>query len=177
MTTLICTNCGISFEKSNHEIARRKYKTTSSNWFCGRPCAASWGNANRKTSSSPGPQHGNQYGRKYPVEVSWYVSRASKDKRRDLGLVGDRISYAHHLCDIWTGKCAISKVDIYRRGADGSTPTPNHFFIASVDRIDSSKPYQVGNVQWISLALNHAKSNSNNFSTHFKEFLNYLESV
>ena len=177
MTTLTCTNCGIDFEKSKHEIARRKHKTMSQNWFCGRPCAASWGNANRENVFSPGPQFGNQHGRKYPAEVSWYVTRAAKDTRRDLGFVGDRTSYAQHLCEVWTGKCALSGVDIHRRSADGSAPTLNHFFIASVDRIDSSKPYQVGNVQWISLALNHAKSNSTEFSTHYKEFINQLEST
>lgn len=55
------------------------------------------------------------------------------------------------------GKCALSGVDInlsdklHKFSPDYST------FTASVDRIDSSKGYIVGNIQWVHKTINYIK--------------------
>lgn len=155
MATVIlsCTNCGVSFEKSSHEISRRKAKTDSANWFCTRSCAASFGNTNRPNNGANlTPRPGNQHNRKWDPEISWYVKRMFSDHRSKTKSGNTKQEMHDHLIEIWTGKCQLSGVPIKRRSDLFEERNP--FFIASVDRKDNSKPYEIGNVQWTSLAMN-----------------------
>lgn len=150
--TLTCTNCGDPFEKSSHEVSRRKAKTNSPNWFCTRSCSASFGNTHREFQGRPKPQPGNQYNRKWDPEISWYVKRMFSDHRSKTKPVHTKQEMHDHLREIWTGTCQLSGVAITRRSDQCEERNP--FFLASVDRKDNSKPYGVGNVQWTSLAMN-----------------------
>ncbi len=59
--------------------------------------------------------------------------------------------------DKQNGKCAYSNVDlIHPKQKDNS-----HIYTASLDRIDSSLGYVKGNIQFVSIALNHMKSSMN----------------
>lgn len=59
-------------------------------------------------------------------------------------------------------KCALTNLSIEfgRRGRDNCT--------ASLDRIDSNKPYQIGNVQWVHKHINAMKLN------HDQDYFKYL---
>lgn len=175
--TMFCTNCKQTFIKDQNEVSRRKNKTSSTNFFCSRSCAAVYGNRCRTTERFPlTPHYGNQSARKYSSENSWYVSRAFKDQRKHVRCSMNRQEYDTLLSSLWTGVCSITGVTIHRKQADGSCITQNPFNVASVDRIDSSLPYQEGNVQWVSQAINYAKNDDRLFEQHFTQFLEQLVS-
>jgi hypothetical protein len=62
------------------------------------------------------------------------------------------------------GICALSGLEMKLRHKHISI-----FEQASLDRIDSSKPYEKGNIQFVILSLNYAKSNTDN-----REFVTFL---
>lgn len=173
--TLICSECESPFAKDKHEVARRKYKG-GDNWFCSRSCGAKHRNktADRTGWKRPDPQVGNQHSRKYHPFNSWYISRAFQDQRTRVRPSVSRDEYDSLLSSLWTGKCALTGVPIFRRDGEGKCEVANPFNIASVDRIDSSIPYQPGNIQWVSQAINLAKSDDPLFVDHLKDFLAQL---
>lgn len=64
-----------------------------------------------------------------------------------------------YLESLWTGKCALTKKDIFfRKRYSGNKKVPN--LSADVDRIDPNGGYVQGNVQWVSHRINMVKSNS-----------------
>lgn len=170
---LSCSQCGVQFPKDIHEISRRRFKTDSLNFFCSRSCTASFRNT-RRLSHTLTPQYGNCHSQKYSKENSWYVTRAFKDQRAHVKCSMNRNEYDDLLASLWTGNCSLTGVPIHRKKADGSCETSNPFNIASVDRIDSLLPYQAGNVQWVSQAINYAKNDDRLFVEHFSEFVKHL---
>lgn len=158
MSTVIlqCSECGKNFEKDKHEVSRRKAKGNSPFWFCSRSCSTS--HRNRRTPHTPKPQVGNKYGQKYS-RFAWYIKRTAHDQRFKQMLAEDRLVFEKHIEEIWTGICAITGVELQVRDYKGKVGTENRFLIASLDRIDCSVPYQPGNVQWVSHAINQARGN------------------
>lgn len=69
--------------------------------------------------------------------------------------------------DIQNGLCNYTKLPMkpYKEHT-------NKFDLASLDRIDSKKPYQKGNIQFIICALNLAKNSEND-----KDFVNFLKQI
>ncbi|PPD55309.1 MAG: hypothetical protein CTY12_01500 [Methylotenera sp.] len=89
--------------------------------------------------------------------------------------LNDRLAFADHLVDLWNlqqYKCAFTGVVLTLRDKTGKCDESNPFKIASLDRIDSNIPYKKGNVQWVSLAMNLAKQDTNN-----DEFITYLTEI
>lgn len=159
--TLSCTKCGKLFTKTKAEISRRRYKTDSDNWFCGLSCSASYGNANRTDPvKPPPPQLGNKYRKKYTDGYGWYIHRVLSDKRKHARLdetVTTRLRFAEHIESIFTGRCVYSGREIQLWPL---AHTADPFAIASLDRIDCSKGYEIGNVHWVSRAMNLARNNT-----------------
>jgi hypothetical protein len=61
------------------------------------------------------------------------------------------------LIDVWdlqAGKCVYTKVDLVLPTDKGRN---NTIYTASLDRIDSSLPYEKGNIQFISIGANYLK--------------------
>lgn len=175
MATVIlnCTNCSKDFSKSSHEISRRKAKTkcSSDNWFCSRSCAVSHSNKGR-LPNPPKPQHGNDYSRKWDEHLSWYIKRMSSDGRSKCLMECSKQDMHDHIKEIWNGRCSVTGVPILRRDHSGNVDTNNPFYIASIDRIDNEKPYDIGNVRWTSVAINLARQQAaaSDFDEHFREF-------
>jgi hypothetical protein len=80
------------------------------------------------------------------------------------------------LKEIWenqNGKCAYTKVDLILPTHSNLHKDTDPWLIASIDRVDSDKPYEISNVQYISRTLNYAK----NTMSHEKmlEFISFLK--
>jgi hypothetical protein len=78
--------------------------------------------------------------------------------------------------EIWNkqnGKCAYSKICLILPTHSNLQKNVAPWLIASIDRIDSDKPYEIGNVQYISRSLNFAKHTM----SHEKmlEFISFLK--
>jgi hypothetical protein len=71
------------------------------------------------------------------------------------------------------GLCSYSKVELILPTHSNLQKNTNPWLIASIDRIDSDKPYEIGNVQYISRSLNFAKHTM----SHEKmlEFISFLK--
>lgn len=159
---LTCTHCGIVFSKNKHEVSRRKRKLPNcENWFCSRSCAASHRNltVDKTHWKKLFPQHGNNYRQVYPEGIGWYVTRVTRDSRASIRLVEEKTSrreFAEHIHSIFNGRCRYTEKPIFLAPLTSSN---NPFEIASLDRIDCSRPYEIGNVQWVSRAMNLARNN------------------
>lgn len=164
---LTCTNCGVDFEKTKAEYQRRLAKMPdSANFFCTRSCVAKYHNRTSPTGSkNQHPQFhgtkGNAFGQKHDKYLSWYIQRCSNDRRfarlvlEDKQALGDAMARQWEIQD---GRCVYTGVLLSRRLYDGSCGERNPFYVASLDRIDNSKSYTVGNIQWVSLAMNLARN-------------------
>jgi hypothetical protein len=118
----------------------------------------------------------NQYNRKYDERFTWYVHRIGTDKR--FGSLNDeqRMVVYNEMKRVWTGSCSFTNQPIFLRNIKGKVTTSNPFEIASLDRIDNSKGYEPGNIQWVCLALNLARQNISleEFKIHFDNFKKVL---
>lgn len=93
-----------------------------------------------------------------------YLIVQAKQREIPFTLSFDELS---KLFDQQNGKCALSDVEIKFNSSskllDGN---------ASLDRIDSNKPYETGNVQWVHVNVNYAKLRLSN-----NEFIDMCKNV
>ena len=82
------------------------------------------------------------------ISMSYWKNLKSGAKMRDIDFK-ITIEYAWDLYLKQSGKCELSGLPI-------GFETPKHN-TASLDRIDSTKPYEIGNVQWIHRDINTMK--------------------
>ena len=162
----ICNNpyCGKEFLKDQSEINRNK-KIGRKN-YCSLECS---GKSN------------NQHLRKYVKENVKYLIAVAGNQRDNFTGLREHLrrvrkrdkNYDITLEDLleqWNkqgGKCIYSGVNL-SHPIDGG----NNLNKASLDRIDSSKGYIKGNIQFISIACNYAKSTM----TH-EEMLTFCETI
>ena len=144
-----CDNCGITFEKPLTEIVRNE-KLNRQN-FCSRTCV--------------GKNNIKNFGDR---ENNYNISNHSNNNRDEYTGFRDflrRIKRREHeynvdlkyLKEVWDK----SNVCVYS-GVILVLPTHlknnNPLITASIDRIDSTKGYVKGNIQYISITSNHAKN-------------------
>lgn len=92
------------------------------------------------------------------------VEKNAKARKIDFSV---SIEYLYELYKEQNGKCALSGLKIFHKKKQMDT-----FATASLDRIDSSKGYIVGNVQWIHKTINQMKWNSSQ-----EEFIEFCKAV
>lgn len=162
-TYLICANCNKEFVKDAKEYRRRIKVKPNTRFYCGRKCTGidNSGNLNITgwNASDENKTHLRSIGAKansrYSVEEKPFGEYARRARNRKHHAGFDLT--VPYLMEIWNaqhGKCALSRIPLLHRHQ-----TDNANDMASLDRIDSSKGYIQGNVQFISCALNWAKSN------------------
>jgi hypothetical protein len=68
--------------------------------------------------------------------------------------------------------CALTGVELFFSNSGVGTPGAKDISTASLDRIDSSKGYVEGNVQWVHKVINNMKSNLNE-----QDFINWCKII
>lgn len=89
---------------------------------------------------------------------STYFSQVKKGAKSRGLLFNISIEYLWELFRGQEEKCALTGISlIIPRSHYSSKKNPPGVAMASVDRIDSSKGYIVGNIQWVCAKINHMK--------------------
>jgi len=162
-TTVQCKNCLSSFEKELRYVKAAEKKGRDN--FCTLSCNTSYRN---KTDSRFRHNENLKIGG-FKDEFSdfrFYLRKARTRKKNNNLTLQD-------IKECWEkqkGLCAFTNLPIKLNGQH-----QNQFECASLDRIDSDKPYEVGNIQFVALPLNYAKNNSKN--AEFIEFLQKIKAV
>ena len=156
---LICRICGIPFKKPANEY-RRRHKLGHSEFCCSKRCAIVRSNQVSPRKGCPA----NLVGHKKIVDdlspFRWFLRTANKRKHK--GHCDLTASYLKIVWDKQIGKCPISgwnmllptwdmKLQTYWETAGGMRN-------ASLDRVDNSLGYVVGNVRFIALIANYARN-------------------
>ena len=175
MTTIKCAACGTTAEKPAREINRQK-RLGRTDFYCSRKCAWSKNKTNhllKWARSEENKVHCRKISGNRKDEYTGFREylksaqiRTKHAEPSDLDL-----SYLKELWEKQEGKCVYTKVQLehatWRRAAG-----KNKNYIASLDRIDSSRGYVKGNVQYISIACNWLKNNSP--EEHLFEFFDII---
>lgn len=153
-----CSKC-----KHPHLILLKEYtraqKNNQTNFFCSRSCSTSYRNKHLSPEQKADairnltPQWGNQYNKK--GDFTYFLRRARSRKYLETDI--DEI----FLSELWKrqdGKCAISGLPIQLPKDTVNSTKIRSLTTASLDRIDSTKGYIKGNVQFLAFAINLGKN-------------------
>lgn len=154
--TLKCDTCEKEFIRDAYEAA--KNARIGRKTYCSRSCSGR-SKVNLKRIS--------KIGRLWTTETSQKLSNNKRDEYTDFRTLYSRMKLRNKkidvtladLKDIWSHQneeCVYSKVKLtlptWKRNSISK------FRLASIDRIDSSKGYIKGNIQFISATCNYAKN-------------------
>ena len=162
MVSCICKKCGMHFEKSKNEYNRKIKLGTP--FFCSLKCSSSSHDTSyldswRKSETNKNfikQFSGSDKDAYSPFrETLKKVRNRSKSKNRECDI---DLNYLKEVWEMQKGKCPYLKRELVLPLTDQSHDKSNPNLIASLDRIDSSKGYVKGNIQFISTTLNFAKN-------------------
>lgn len=145
MIELRCENCKKLFFRKSYAV-EKSLKRNQHYFYCSRECQ----HKNWKGNPELQKYSGNRLDELSPYK--WYI-RVSKYRDKIIDLTPE---YLKGLFESQSGKCVYTRVPLqlwdYRiKGGN------NKIYTASLDRIDSTKDYVKGNVQFISMAANFFK--------------------
>jgi hypothetical protein len=163
--TLICRCCKTQFEYAKKEFNRQtKLGRKEDEFYCSKKCARSWKNSHRPESEKTAYYEkqslrlkGNKFAKK---GIFTHHLNKARNRNKDFDLDEE------YLASIWTGRCSLSGIIIVNEHRRSSLKS------ASLDRIDSTKGYVKGNVQFVSYGINLAK---NSFSD--EEVLQFIHDI
>ena len=161
MVNCICMKCGVEFEKPKNEYNRKIKLGTP--FFCSLKCSSSFDTSHLDSwrKSEKNKNFIKQYSGSEKDEFSPFretlkkVRSRSKNKNRECDI---DLNYLKEVWERQEGKCPYLKRKLILPLTDQSHDKTNPNLIASLDRIDSSKGYVRGNIQFISTTLNFAKN-------------------
>jgi len=162
MRTITCTckNCGTLFEKPMNEYNRKV--RLNQDFFCSRTCSGINNLKNfglRINRIPPTPRYG--------ANPFRYYLRNCLKRFHECNLT---LEYLQQVWEQQEGVCPYSKVKLILN--THGLRYPDKRFTASLDRIDSTKGYIKGNVQFTSMAINYLKNTMSQQETI--EFLQIL---
>lgn len=167
LVTFICDECGKEAQKPKSEYERNK--RLGRHQFCSRSCAIRWANTHKKhTFTEKCRQHLLSIANNRHDEYSGfrYIFRNIKKRFKEVNI---DLPYLKQLWDIQNGICPYTGIHMtlptYKHNAD-------YFTVASLDRIDSSKGYIKGNLQFVVLPINLMKSSMSDAA--IKRFLKQI---
>lgn len=150
MGECICDNCGVNFEKPLSEIKRNNELNRKN--FCTRHCVGKY--HIDKIISYQSKYNITKHSNNSRDEYTGFRNILKRVKNRNYEYDIDLV----YLKNLWDENniCVYTGVKLELPKYSGVN---NQLTTASLDRIDSSKGYNKGNVQFISIAANHAKNN------------------
>ena len=151
-----CDNCGKLFERGSYEINRSKQLGRSTN--CSRYCGAV--SSNKKSTRTGDVKNLGKLARKDELTpfrhfIRSYKSRAKMNKTWKIPFE----LTIQDLFELWNkqkGLCSYTGYKlIHPYENKGKQQTP---YLASIDRIDSTKGYVKDNIEFVCLVINYAKN-------------------
>ena len=138
---IACDYCNKSFEKAVSEIKR------STKHYCSRSCSGKGNHSHLKPYKATPPQYkGDEF-----TGFREFLRRANK---RDLN-ANITLDDIKECWDKQQGLCVYSGVRLKRPFYKEKN---DHLYTASLDRISSKLGYVKGNIQFVSIAMNHMKN-------------------
>lgn len=145
---ITCDCCGVLFDKPITEY-NRNMKLNRHNYCC-RSCAGKFKVKNLKGN----PKELIPNNKKDEYTNFRYYYRNAKRRFKSFNLT---LEYLKQVWEQQFGICPYTGIKLKL-----ATYLKNHndpIFTASLDRIDSNKGYEIGNVQYVSTAINYMKNN------------------
>lgn len=149
LVTVVCDCCGKAFQKPISEY-NRNLKLGRSN-YCSRSCCGKMCNKNGKQKGNPSVL--NPSVRRDQYTPFRYYFRNSRKRFKDFNLT---LEYLKQLWEEQNGICPYTGIKLQL--AEYNKHHNDLIHTASLDRIDSSKGYVIGNVQYVSMAINYMKN-------------------
>ena len=147
----VCDYCGQLFQKPLSELKRNL--TLGRRNFCSRTCVGSnnVGNLMYVKNKYDISQHANNLKDEYTKFRYHFRNISKRNKIVDISLEDMKSTWENQ-----NGKCVYLGIDLVLSNYSKIQRHP--IYSASLDRIDSTKGYIKGNIQWISRAMNHLKN-------------------
>jgi hypothetical protein len=177
---VICENCGKPFDKLKKEINRCKKEGMKN--YCSRSCVAHYRNGlmtdeywkkqyeKQKKTFDIKSQSGNRKDKHSPFR---YFIGKCKQKERDKNVSYDiDLDYIEQLWKEQNGVCPYTKLKMVLPSTLKEYKKLHCLTRASLDRINSSKGYVKGNVEFVCLGINFAK---NDFEK--KEMMSFVKDI
>jgi hypothetical protein len=171
-----CKICNVDFEKPKNEYNRR-IKLGKTDFYCSLKCSGNRDSNIEMIKLSANPYHF-KGGENKLITEEQKIKSSMRDFAKRVRARKSKFVYEldlDKLVEIWNyqnGKCKLTNVDLVLQHQP-KYKTISSNYKASIDRIDSSKPYTIDNIQFISLTANNLKSNM--IEEDVFEFFNILK--
>lgn len=143
---LVCERCGASFKRRKAEHTRNLKK--GRRVFCSRSCGISVGNAMRE------PADIYRRPRKQQSPFNYFL-KVIRRRNKDCTLTRSQLKAQW---DTQQGRCPVTGWSMRLPKNVSAFEDAWHPENASVDRIDSSRGYEAGNIRFVCLSVNIARS-------------------
>lgn len=172
---LECSNCKTEFEKPMNEY-RRRVKLGKTNFYCSLSCS---GKSSQNIEMIVKAGEGTYFkgGENKLVTEEQKLKSSMRDFAKRVRNRKNKFFEEldiEKMVEIWnhqSGKCKYTNVDLVLPRDDRYKTTSNNYK-ASIDRIDSSKPYTIDNIQFVSYSVNNLKNNMT--EAGIEEFFNII---
>lgn len=160
--SITCDGCGVEFSKRRADFNKERRKNPECKFYCTLSCHGKQNvthlkkynfsinsDLRKKASKAADGTNRKYHGRDLPLSI---LLRKCRGRRKEFSITIKDLS---NLWDAQHGRCALSNIQL-------DLNSTSYITMPSVDRIDSNLGYVSGNIQFVSCALNLAKSTMSN---------------